>query len=734
MDNTKILLKGLITVFVVVTLASSVLGQREWQSLTSFRDVRKFLLLDDTLWVATAGGLLAVNDARQQGISYVNTNGLGTVDIRDIIVDNDGQKWVAGKGRLIKFSPEISKQHLFFDADYNLLELYCLADDADNIWVGTDFGLVRFNKVNDGGQREDTYIDFGNLNSSPLVFDILLTPDSIWLATSAGLAVADRRDFQALKQFTSWEGFGVAQYPILGNDTIVSVAQFQSDIYVGTSQGLFRLIRTAIDTSFSQVSSVASSRVFDIVVTTDTMFVYNANGLNAITTTSDGLLPLPGFLSRATTGLVWSGKRWLSAVDGGLFYNDTGFFERYQYTGLPSENPLTLTVDHSGGLYVGFGKDMFAHYADSVWTPLPVSLGDRATDAFTSDDGRVWLATWGSGVFLVTDSGIINYDENNSSFRGIESAPQFVVVRDVASDGVNIYGASYLTLNNFAIGVGDLANLDDVNGWDSLGSIHGIVNPFVNTISVRRGQITVGTTGSGLYVCDVTGDPLTGLNATCSLYTEQTSSLVSNTIRELEYSPTGNIWVGTNFGLSRWDASIDRFVSVLLPEPIGPDITALEFDPLGNAWIGTTSGLAFMSAIDGSFETFTEANSGLVSDEITDIALDRKSGDLYISTGVGISILKSELRKRTSKIEHVNAVPNPFVIKSDADRVYFNFGQPGTVTIYSVAGELIRTLQVGSGWDGRNKRGEKVASAVYLFVITDREGTSSQGKLFLVRD
>ena len=133
--------------------------------------------------------MIAITDNNQSGVTYNNQDGLGTNNITDIIEDSNGQKWITGFGRLIRFNADNSKQYMFFDNDNNLFPLYRLVDGGDFLWVGTDRGLVLFSKYIDDGQIQESYQLFGSLNPAPAVYDILLEGDSIFIATSNGLAV-----------------------------------------------------------------------------------------------------------------------------------------------------------------------------------------------------------------------------------------------------------------------------------------------------------------------------------------------------------------------------------------------------------------------------------------------------------------------------------------------------------------------------------------------------------------
>ncbi|MGH8016496.1 MAG: two-component regulator propeller domain-containing protein, partial [Candidatus Zixiibacteriota bacterium] len=235
------------------------------------------------------------------------------------------------------------------------------------------------------------------------------------------------------------------------------------------------------------------------------------------------------------------------------------------------------------------------------------------------------------------------------------------------------------------------------------------------------------------YECNLGPDPSNTSDDSCTLCDIENSPIPSNTIRTVKYSKNGELWVGTNFGLSRFDFGIERFVDVPLPAGIGPDIKVLEFDTRGNVWIGADNGLAFLDNLSGIAEVYKTQNSGLVSDHVQNIHYDKFTGKIYIATDAGISVISSTIGNPTSEVQELVAFPNPFVIDSPDDELEFNFNQNGIVRLYSMAGELIREMPVGQRWNGTNQGGEEVASGVYLFVLTDEEGNVGRGKILMIR-
>jgi hypothetical protein len=107
---------------------------------------------------------------------------------------------------------------------------------------------------------------------------------------------------------------------------------------------------------------------------------------------------------------------------------------------------------------------------------------------------------------------------------------------------------------------------------------------------------------------------------------------------------------------------------------------------------------------------------------------------LYIATPSGISVLRSGVAHFTSGLEEIIAFPNPFVIRSDGDSLKFNFSKSGTVRFFTIAGELVTELPVNTPWNGRNQKGEKVVSGVYLYILTDNDGNVGRGKVLVIRE
>lgn len=706
-----------------------------WTTLTSLKDVRRMRTFGDSVFAATAGGLLIITDPSQPGAIFDNLSSLGATDLTDIIEAADGQKWVAAHGRLIKFSTTQSRVYPFFDTEGNAIQLLCLADDGDNLWVGTSIGLVLFSKVNDGGQIQDSYVMFGSLNPSPAVNEVLLIGDSIWLATSAGVAVADRRIPNQLKVPSTWTAWGSVAYPELGTAQPRRVVLFESEYYVGTSDGLFRLDRTPLD-SLTKLPFGIPPWVTELKIENDSLFIYLPDGLGVMKSGTITLLGNFGLPIFPVNGTNTGSYRWLALLDEtGLYQNSGGTFGPYKFTGLPATGVRDVVIGRDGLVTGLFKKKRVFQNTDSGWTARP--FGGEPLVGLLDSAGTPWIGTEGNGLWRLNGTSEVNFDETNSSLRGNDDpgGASYVFIRGLAVNSQYIFATTFRALNGYPVAFGDLSNLDSPTGWDSLGIADGITDNQAWCLDLYGSLVAVGSRTNGLYVVDLGPDFRNKNDDTSRHYTISAGPLISNDINYVRFSPEGDLWVGTGFGVSRLLNGYPRFSTVVLPAGFGPEVQSIEFDARGNAWLGATNGIARLDVASGEFSTMNTGNSGLVNDEVNAIRYDSQSGDVYIATNGGLSIARSLFGRPTSDVSSVLAFPNPFVVNSSSDLLRFNFSRLGVVRILTVAGERVAEVAVGEGWNGTNDHGKPVASGVYFFVITSEDDNAiGSGKFLLVRN
>ena len=686
------------------------------------------------LYIATSGGLLVIDPGVSTGQRFTNLDGFSTVDLTDLTNDDDGLVWVTGDGRLIQLDEFNVTAFPLVDNDGNRLRLLSVEDADEDLWIGYEAGLILWDKTFDGGQIQEVYDMFGELNDAPSVNDITLSADSIWIATSAGLAAAARSDTRALLNPANWKGYERGEYAELTSDTINTVARFSGTVYLGTSDGLFRL-DTELD-SLVRMPFAVDSHVYHLAAESDSLWVYSEAGLGVVVGTTVNAVATDGVSGGVRTGTRFGNMRWVGADDG-LCYRRTGAYEAYPYVGLPDNEVADVAIRSDGVLAALFMYDGPHLFQSGQWVHQAVDNGSYGVSMAAGPDGRLYVGTFGAGMSVIGD-GITKYTTGNSTLQEADpTGSGYVVCNDVAVSSSYVFGVNFEPRDGTRLAVGALSDLDNLSNWTSLGVADGITGEQMVSVDFKDSAVALGSGLSGAYYYYYGSNFFNKSDDSVANYTLNNDNwryrILSDVVRVVRFSPDGELWVGTNYGISRFDRSLDMFVEVTLPSGFGPDITDIEFDSRGDAWVGAKNGLARIDSKSGQVGVYTTANSGLVNNRVNRITFDDASANVYVSTNSGISIIQSIFGVPTSALDDVVAFPNPFVINSSDDRVGFNYAGNATIRIFTVAGELV--AETGDlTWDGRNSSGTPVSSGVYLFVLTDSEGNSGSGKLLLVRD
>jgi hypothetical protein len=90
-----------------------------------------------------------------------------------------------------------------------------------------------------------------------------------------------------------------------------------------------------------------------------------------------------------------------------------------------------------------------------------------------------------------------------------------------------------------------------------------------------------------------------------------------------------------------------------------------------------------------------------------------------------------------SSLSGVKVYPNPW--RSDrfsGDLTFSGLTGQATVKIFTVSAHHVKTLNTAGGsvpWDLRNEDGQKVASGIYLYLITDVQGRQARGQFAIIK-
>lgn len=244
-----------------------------------------------------------------------------------------------------------------------------------------------------------------------------------------------------------------------------------------------------------------------------------------------------------------------------------------------------------------------------------------------------------------------------------------------------------------------------------------------------------------LYCYDPSSDKL---NAFTKIVNQDETPYSFNYVRCVKEDKTGLIWVGTNAGTfylepSEFFSSNPVFTQVKVPRNDGTnladyllnglDISAIAIDAGGRKWFGTYGNGVYLISEDNmtQLQHFTTSNSKLLSDNIEDIAIDDKTGEVFFATSNGLCSYMSDATQPNEEMtkDNVYAYPNPVKPEYTGLITIVGLSYNADIKIVSTNGVLIaegRSFGGSFTWNGCDSNGHRVASGVYMVMSATEDG------------
>ncbi len=296
----------------------------------------------------------------------------------------------------------------------------------------------------------------------------------------------------------------------------------------------------------------------------------------------------------------------------------------------------------SAAVTVPQGVELFGYAIELYETGKGwVSVGDSASpgDRFRL---KFWVKSWLDRAFdslsvtLSTDDPFVNpkdgFQSVSFTFKPLlpgdinRSAPKEFIVAFNAPPGHEI--AFHISAGSGGFEWKDSIAIHVVGvDWMVLRTDNsGLSSDRVNALEIdQRGDVWIGS-NSGLTKFDGTD---------CTVYRMNDSGLPSNWITGLTADNEGNMWVGTRgSGLAKFDGTEWTVYNVGNSGLPSNRINTLAADGEGNIWVGSANGLA---RFDGdNWKAYNRGNSGLLSNRIYAVAFDRE-GYIWIGSDSGLA-------------------------------------------------------------------------------------------------
>ena len=208
----------------------------------------------------------------------------------------------------------------------------------------------------------------------------------------------------------------------------------------------------------------------------------------------------------------------------------------------------------------------------------------------------------------------------------------------------------------------------------------------------------------------------------------------------------GNIWIGTSIGAFMIEAANiytpgTYLTQVKVPRNDGSDladyllssanVTSIVIDGAGRKWFGTIGSGAYLISRDNMEEIhhFTAEKTQLLSNDVMSIAVDDRTGEVFFGTDKGLCSYISDATAAVDEMkkDDVYAFPNPVPSGYKGLITVRGLSFDADVKILTVSGKLVAQGRSNGGtftWNGRDLKGRRVASGIYMIATAASDGKS----------
>ena len=626
--------------------------------------------------------------AQSKNLIFNNINieqGISQSTIEDIFQDSEGYIWLGTNDGLNRYNGYEFKIYNYEEYQNSISHngiTDITEDKYGNIWVNTVSGV---NKINKKTEKISNYTEINGKIKEDSTTEIIVTKDNnILVGTYEGLNIYNAKEdrFDIILE----QKDGILSSCIYSIDEDIN-----GNIWIGTELGLNKLSK-----DFKVLETYTSeSEIYNIFCDDENGFVWagsDSSGLLKIDTKTkevkqyinniEDLNSLPanqvGAIIRDRKGNLWVGT-----TNGLARYNekndsfDVYKNKVYDKNSLVYNDVRSIIEDREGVLWVGTYSGISIFDTESSIKYYNAGLDDgyllsenMVHGIYEDDEGYLWVGSRTKGVNIIdrenNTSKSINMENNNviqsNSINDITGYKDFIFVATDA--GVLKINKKENTIQNYNLEDGLIGeNVKDIFVCDKnylwIGSTNGLnlldiendkiidMTDYVDEGSYVR-YVYQGQDGS--YYIGFLRDGGLGIIEPNSKETKyyknipnDKTSISSNRVRYINEDSKGNIWIGTSYGLNKYDPKTKVFKRYTTSDGIANNtIYGVLVDDNDNIWVSTNKGISQIDTKNNTVNNLS-VTDGLQGNEFNgNAAFKSKSGELFFGGINGLNAFYPE--------------------------------------------------------------------------------------------
>jgi len=740
-----------------------------WEDFYSYNNVKDFIKVNDRIYAITDNAVFIYNTTTQEvqklssveGFSGGSTSAIhyNSSKKRLVIGYENGLIEVLDEDGIITISADIVNFNQSGEKAINHISEY-----NNLLYISTPFAIVVYDI--DKLEFGDTYF-IGPASTAAKIYKTTVFNNKIYAATEQGFFVGDITNPNLIDS-NNWNVLSVGNY--------TSLIQFNNAIYGSKGNELFRVNGGGLfleKTYPNQIVDLKSTTQFLSIAFQKSAIVLNNNLTEVVVNSASAQYDynLNTVFSVENTVFLGTKEYGILAVPFLNLQNVTeihpdGPLSNNVFSIASQKNSVWVVYGGYSSAYVPQGiKQGYSHYNGENWintvfnTGLPVlNMVDIAIDP--NQENRIFISSFsdtstgnffsGGGLAEVVDNQIVAfYSSKNSPLEDLFPNDPFRIT-------TRISGVTFDALGNIwvadALGKEKLKKLSPNNSWESVDLRNLQTNKAeeTNTLIVdKANSVWIGTRRNGAYVYNETGSRKQVLTTAATK-----GSLPHANVRTIAVDRNNRIWIGTQLGMvvynnasGIFDATIFDAEPVIIlddgiPKKLLGDqtINTIAVDGADNKWFGTDNGGVVYTNPNGqrTLAQFNKDNSPLPSNKILKISIDTSTGKVFFATDKGIVAYNSNVVTFGESLGKIYAYPNPALKNHETITID---GRNGThlpkgtnVKILDVSGNLVYETNVVEGqeiqggkvvWNKRNLAGSKVASGIYIVLMTNEDASET---------